>query len=172
MPNASTDIPHITMGVDEGDTFNWEMSKSRSGAQKANNGHLSFLVADFVFGDTMFSGGCGYLFDGPPAKCAFWLFSLPLKRSSVRPTNTPRTTCYCRAVESSNPKLVERFDQVKAIRSRGESTLPSTVQIERDSNPFVRVDSMEIQQTVAASEGVEVFAKSRALKDSKAYRRG
>ena len=64
---------------------------------------------------------------------------------------------------------MKRFEQVKAIRGRGESTLPHA--IERDSNPFVRVNSTEIQQAVEASEGVEVLAKTRKLKDSKAYRR-
>lgn len=174
----ATDIPHITMGVDEGDTFQLgdvEVNVWRT--EGHIDGHLSFIVADFVFcGDTMFSGGCGYLFDGPPAKMHASLqrlASLP-PETFVCPAHeyTEDNLLFAMSVESSNPKLVERFDQVKAIRSRGESTLPSTVQIERDSNPFVRVDSAEIQQNVSASEGVEVFAKTRALKDSKAYRRG
>jgi len=166
------------MGVDEGDLFklgNLDVTVWRT--EGHIDGHLSFLVADFVFcGDTMFSGGCGYLFDGPPAKMHASLqrlAGLP-PQTFVCPAHeyTEDNLLFAMSVESNNPKLIERFEQVKTIRGRGESTLPSTVQIERDSNPFVRVDSTEIQRAVGSSEGVEVFAKTRQLKDSKAYRLG
>ena len=66
----SNDIPHITRGVDEGDVFKLgDLDVTVWRTEGHIDGHLSFLIADFVFcGDTMFSGGCGYLFDGPPAK--------------------------------------------------------------------------------------------------------
>lgn len=172
----SNDIPYITMGVDEGDVFKLgELDVTVWRTEGHIDGHLSFLVADFVFcGDTMFSGGCGYLFDGPPAK---------MHASLQRLVSLPTTTFVCPAheytednmlfamsIEAGNPKLVERFEQVKAIRSRGKSTLPSTIQIERDSNPFVRVESVEIQQAIKSTDGIEIFARTRALKDSRAYR--
>ena len=172
----SADVPHITQGVDEGDVFKLgDLDVEVWRTEGHIDGHLSFLVADFVFcGDTMFSGGCGYLFDGPPAK---------MHASLQRLASLPPTTFVCPAheytednllfamsIESGNSKLVERFEQVKAIRSRGESTLPSTMQIERDSNPFVRVESVEIQDAVKATVGLDVLTRTRQLKDSKAYR--
>lgn len=173
-----SDIPHITKGVNEGDTFKLgDLDVTVWRTEGHIDGHLSFLVADFVFcGDTMFSGGCGYLFDGPPAKMHSSLqrlVGLP-PETFVCPAHeyTEDNMLFAMSVESGNPLLVDRFEQVKAIRGRGESTLPSTIQIERDSNPFVRVGSAEIQRTVGVSEGIEVFAKTRALKDSKAYRVG
>ncbi len=171
-----SDVPHITKGVDEGDMFklgDLEVTVWRTEGHL--DGHLSFLVADFVFcGDTMFSGGCGYLFDGPPEKMHASLqrlAGLP-PETFVCPAHeyTEDNLLFAMSIESSNLKLVERFAHVKAIRGRGESTLPSTIQIERDCNPFVRVDSTEIQQAVNAVDGVEIFAKTRQLKDSKAYR--
>ena len=174
----SGDIPHITKGVDEGDVFKLgDLDVTVWRTEGHIDGHLSFLVADFVFcGDTMFSGGCGYLFDGPPAKMHASLqrlAGLPAE-TFVCPAHeyTEDNMLFAMSIESGNTKLVERFEQVKAIRGRGESTLPSTVQIERDSTPFVRVVSTEIQRAVGVNEGVEVFAKTRGLKDSKVYRQG
>ncbi len=174
----SGDIPHITMGVDEGDVFTLGNLDVTVWCTEGHiDGHLSFLVADFVFcGDTMFSGGCGYLFDGPPAKMHASLqrlAGLP-PETFVCPAHeyTEDNLLFAMSVESGNSLLVDRFEQVKTIRGRGESTLPSTIQIECDSNPFVRVDSTEIQRAVGAREGVEVFARARQLKDSKAYRLG
>ena len=122
----------------------------------------------------MFSGGCGYLFDGPPAKMHASLqrlASLP-PETFVCPAHeyTEDNMLFAMSIESGNIKLVERFEQVKAIRARGESTLPSTIQIERDSNPFVRVESVEIQDAVTATVGLDVLTRTRQLKDSKAYR--
>lgn len=172
------DIPHITTGVDEGDVFKLgELEVNVWRTEGHIDGHLSFLMADFVFcGDTMFSGGCGYLFDGPPAKMHASLqrlSSLP-PETFVCPAHeyTEDNLLFAMSVESGNVKLRERFEQVKAIRGRGESTLPSTIQIERDSNPFVRVNSPEIQQAVGSTDSVEIFALTRTLKDSRAYRNG
>ena len=172
----STDVPHITRGVDDGDVFKLgDLDVTVWRTEGHLDGHLSFLVADFVFcGDAMFSGGCGYLFDGPPAKMHASLqriASLPVE-TFVCPAHeyTEDNLLFAMSIESGNTKLVERFEQVKAIRERGESTLPSTIEIERDCNPFVRVTSAEIQRAVDDTDGVEVFAKTRQLKDSKAYR--
>jgi len=172
----AVDIPHITLGVDEGDVFTLgDLAVTVWRTEGHIDGHLSFLVADFVFcGDTMFSGGCGYLFDGPPAKMHASLQRL----AGLPPTifvcpaheYTEDNLLFAMSVESGNPKLVERFAQVKAIRARGESTLPSTIQIERHTNPFIRVTSKEIQQAVSSTDRVDVFTKTRQLKDSKAYR--
>ena len=114
------------------------------------------------------------MFDGPPAKMHASLqrlASLP-PQTFVCPAHeyTEDNLLFAMSVESGNPKLVERFAQVKAIRGRGESTLPSTIQIELDSNPFIRVESLEIQRAVDAVDGVAVFAQTRQLKDSKVYK--
>ena len=172
----STDVPHMTKGVDEGDVFKLgDLDVTVWRTEGHLDGHLSFLVADFVFcGDAMFSGGCGYLFDGPPAKMHSSLqriASLPVE-TFVCPAHeyTEDNLLFAMSVESGNEQLRDRFEQVKAIRARGESTLPSTIQVERDCNPFVRVTSEEIQQAVKSTNDVEIFARTRALKDSRVYR--
>ena len=57
----TADIPHITNGVDEGDVFKLgDLDVTVWRTEGHIDGHLSFIVGDFVFcGDTMFSGGCG-----------------------------------------------------------------------------------------------------------------
>jgi len=172
----AADIPYLTQGIDEGDVFKLgDLEATVWRTEGHIDGHLSFLVADFVFcGDTMFSGGCGYLFDGPPAKMHASLQRLASLPSDtfVCPAHeyTEDNLLFAMSVEAGNDKLRDRFEQVKSIRARGESTLPSTVQIERDTNPFVRVTSKEIQKAVSSTNSVDVFTKTRQLKDSKAYR--
>ena len=66
----TADVPHITMGVDEGDVFKLgDLDVTVWRTEGHIDGHLSFYHCRLCLcGDTMFSGGCGYLFDGPPAK--------------------------------------------------------------------------------------------------------
>merc|ERR1719223_976714 len=77
---------------------------------------------------------------------------------------------FAMSVESGNPDLVARNEQVIEKRSRNEPTVPSTIGEEKKTNPFLRLDSsIEIQKNVGAAEGDEVhdiFAKVRKAKDT------
>jgi hydroxyacylglutathione hydrolase len=76
------------------------------------------------------------------------------------------------SVEPKNPKLASRFERVQGLRARGTSTVPSTIEEEKQTNPFLRWDSKEIQAHVKAAHAttrldpVSVFAAVRKMKDS------
>ena len=124
-------------------------------------GHVAFHLPDaqtvFV-GDTLFAMGCGRLFEGDAAQ-----MYRSLQRLAALPDET-RVYCgheytldngrFALTVEPDNQGLVRRVEDVKAARERGEVTLPTTIALERATNPFVRAPS------------VEEFARRRAAKDA------
>jgi hydroxyacylglutathione hydrolase len=79
---------------------------------------------------------------------------------------------FAMTLEPRNHKLVSRFERVQGLRSRGASTVPSTLEEEKQTNPFLRWDSKEIQTSLKAHspglrlDPVSVFASVRKLKDS------
>ncbi|MEO5867376.1 MAG: hydroxyacylglutathione hydrolase [Sphingomonas sp.] len=124
-------------------------------------GHIVFhLAGDAVLfsGDTLFAMGCGRLFEGDAAQ----MFA-NMQRLAALPEPT---VVYCAheytasnarfalTVEPDNPALITRAADVAAARAREEATIPTTIALERATNPFLR----------AASAGE--LAKRRAAKDA------
>ncbi len=119
--------------------------------------HLPAAQAAFV-GDTLFAMGCGRLFEGDAAQ-----MYESLRRLAALPGET-RIYCgheytldngrFALTVEPDNRALVRRVEQVKSARERGEVTLPTTIALELETNPFLRAPT------------VEEFARRRAAKDS------
>ncbi len=70
------------------------------------------------------------------------------------------------AVEADNPDLQERMVTATAMRSRGEATVPSTIGLEKRTNPFMRWDVPAIQLAAGIDIPDRVFAKIRGQKDS------
>ncbi|MCB9732457.1 MAG: hydroxyacylglutathione hydrolase [Deltaproteobacteria bacterium] len=176
-------VPGLTDPVDDGDTIEILGVEARVMLTEGHiDGHVSYVVGDALFcGDTLFAGGCGYLFDGPPAK-----MHASLARLAALPGDT-RVFCaheytqdnlrFAWSVEPDNEALAERIRRVWATRAQGGATVPSTIAVERATNPFLRGDSEPLRRRVAegmpgAPMGtpVEVFAATRALKDTKRYR--
>ena len=139
-------------------------------------GHLAYAGDGFVFcGDTLFAGGCGRLFEGTAAQMA-----ASLDRLASLPSDT---LVYCaheytlanlrfaRAVEPGNARLAERFLADGERRSRGEPTVPSTIALERETNPFLRAHVPEVAASAARHAGrplaspLEVFAAVREWKN-------
>jgi hydroxyacylglutathione hydrolase len=126
-------------------------------------------------GDTLFAGGCGRVFEGTPAQ-----MSASLARLAALP---PETLVYCaheytasnlrfaRAVEPGNAALAGRERDTAALRAAGRPTVPSTLALERATNPFLRAGDAEVRDAAAARLGrtpidpVEVFAAIRQWKD-------
>jgi len=123
-------------------------------------GHISYHFADddAVFtGDTLFAMGCGRLFEGTAAQ-----MYANLQRLAELP---PETSVYCaheytlsnaryaHVAEPDNREVANRLRDVEAMRDRGEATVPTTIALERATNPFMRAQS------------VEQFAERRASKD-------
>jgi hydroxyacylglutathione hydrolase len=68
-------------------------------------------------------------------------------------------------IEPDNLALQARYSQVTAQRHRGEATIPSTLAIEKQTNPFLRWDQSAIQAAMGSPDSVKVFARLRGKKD-------
>lgn len=141
-------------------------------------GHIAFYQPQqhWLFcGDTLFAAGCGRLFEGTPQQ-----MHQSLQRLAGLPDDT---LIYCaheytlsnlrfaKAVEPANGEIAERFAQVEAWRQQGQISLPSVLQLERATNPFLRAAQTSVKEMIASREGrvivseSEVFAALRAWKD-------
>ena len=138
-------------------------------------GHLSYLACGCLFcGDTLFAGGCGRVFEGSPRQ----LYD-SLRRLSALPDDT-RVFCaheytesnlrFALAVEPGNSCLRDRIDEVAEIRGEGLATLPSTMILEKQTNPFLRCSEPEVVASARmhgarSDDPVEVFAALREWKN-------
>ena len=138
--------------------------------------HLAFHGAGHLFcGDTLFSLGCGRLFEGTPAQMLASLDRLAALPGDTVVCCTHEYTAangrFAREAEPDNPARDARLADVLARRARGEPSLPTTLASERACNPFLRVDEPGVRATLAARLGhaprdrTEAFAALRAWKD-------
>ncbi len=139
------------------------------------SGHIAYYFAEegqaFV-GDTLFALGCGRLFEGSPQQ--MWtslekLMALPdATRVYCAHEYTQANAAFALSVEPNNPALIERAKEIDALRAKGRPTVPTTIGLERQTNPFVRPMSEEIQATVGltGAQWVDVFAETRRRKDN------
>lgn len=179
---AAADVPGLTDPVDEGGVVRLGNLEARVLLTEGHiDGHVSYVFGDVLFcGDTLFTGGCGYLFSGP-APTMF--------RSLLRLAELPGETRVCCGheytednlrfawwIEPDNAALAERIRRVWAVRAEGRSAVPSTIADEQATNPFLRPGSPTLVRRVSDESGRvlrtpdEVFAATRALKDSKRHR--
>ena len=105
--------------------------------------HIAFYGHDSVFaGDTLFSAGCGRLFEGTPAQMQTALDKLAALPDDTRVycghEYTQSNCQFALQVEPDNQALQQRTEQVRALRENGQPTLPSTIAEERSFNPYLR----------------------------------
>jgi len=138
--------------------------------------HLAYYDGARLFcGDTLFSLGCGRLFEGTPAQM---LDSLDALRALPGSTDVCCTHEYTLAngafalqVEPDNLALRERTAAVARLRERGAPTLPVSLDNERRCNPFLRIDAPSVRRSLAARIGIDHperaqrFAALRQWKD-------
>lgn len=143
-------------------------------------GHIAYVHRDpadpFVFcGDTLFAGGCGRLFEGTPEQMVASLSKLaslpPATRVYCAHEYTLANLRFARAVEPENAALAERQAREAARRERGEPTVPSSIGVELQTNPFLRWDAPAVIAAAEARAGhslpdrVAVFAAIREWKN-------
>ncbi|MEG4226188.1 hydroxyacylglutathione hydrolase [Microcoleus sp. N9_B2] len=126
-------------------------------------------TGELFCGDTLFAGGCGRLKEGTPAQM---LASLGQLRNL--PDNT-RVWCaheytlknlqFALSVDGGNLELQQRLGEVKEARSRSQPTIPSSIGIEKKTNPFLRWDSPNLQSAANTRDPVQTFARLRGMKD-------
>jgi len=168
-------IPGIDEDVGEGDIWSLGNAKAKVFDIPAHTkGHIAFwFEADkAVFtGDTMFAMGCGRLFEGTPAQ--MWS---SLSKLAALP---PDTRVYCGheytlsnakfaiTLEPNNSALKNRLAEVEHLRAAGKPTIPSTIGVELETNPFLRPASKELRITLGleSADDVAVLAETRRRKD-------
>ncbi len=139
-------IPTLDVALAEGDTVGLGTHIATVMETPAHTaGHISYYLADdaaLFVGDTMFAMGCGRLFEGT-AKQMF----ANMQRYAALPDVT---TVYCAheytqsngryalVAEPDNAAIVARMAAVDAARTKGEPTVPTTIGLERATNPFLR----------------------------------
>jgi hydroxyacylglutathione hydrolase len=120
-------------------------------------------------GDTLFAGGCGRLFEGTPAQMVSSLSKLRQLPDNTRVWCAHEYTLsnlkFALTVDGANPELQQRFQSVQAARQRQEATIPSTLGLEKVTNPFLQWDQPRLQQAVNSSEPIQTFARLRGRKD-------
>jgi len=134
-------------------------------------GHIAYFdAADRIafVGDTLFALGCGRLFEGTAEQ--MWT---SLQRLAALPDDT---TVYCaHEYTASNarfalsvdddPALKARAERVFALRKRGEPTVPTTIALEKATNPFLRAPKLAERVGAAGQPDYEAFGAVRAAKD-------
>ncbi|MFM9851754.1 MAG: hydroxyacylglutathione hydrolase [Sphingomonadaceae bacterium] len=124
-------------------------------------GHIAFHFAgeDQIFvGDTLFAMGCGRLFEGTADQMFAnmqHLAGLPdATRVYCAHEYTQSNGRYALVAEPDNQALIERMAMVDVMRTRGEATVPTTIGLERATNPFMRATSVEqLAERRAAKDG-------------------
>lgn len=139
-------------------------------------GHIAYVAAGFVLcGDTLFSAGCGRLFEGTPAQMHASLARLAALPPDTRVYCTHEYTlsnlAFALAVEPDSEVLREERQRVRELRGRLEPSLPSTIGHEKKINPFLRVAAKSVLAAVEqhsgapVSSGINAFAALRRWKD-------
>ena len=144
-------------------------------------GHIAYFAdqvngAPLLFcGDTLFSGGCGRIFEGTPAQMLASLDALAALPAATRVCCAHEYTLanlrFAVAVEPGNQALADYTRQCERRRAQGLPTLPSDIGTERAINPFLRSRQPAVAQAVrahtpSAQDEVAVFAALREWKNT------
>lgn len=131
------------------------------------SGHIAYVRetagAHWLFcGDTLFAGGCGRIFEGTPAQMADSLGKLAALPDDTNVYCAHEYTLanlrFASAVEPDNRSLRQRVEVDGAKRAAGQATVPSTIGIEKATNPFLRYREPEIVDSLIAAHKIAAGA--------------
>jgi hydroxyacylglutathione hydrolase len=167
-------IPGIDIGVDE--STGWEFDGRKVAVLEVpahTRGAITFVIDGHAFtGDTLFTLGCGRLFEGDAAM--MWA---SLSKLMTLPDDTliwcgheytQSNGKFALTLEPGNGALQERMVSVNAARADGKPTVPATLALEKATNPFLRPDSAEIRKSLGmeTADTVAVFGEIRERKNN------
>jgi hydroxyacylglutathione hydrolase len=169
-------VPGIDVEVGDGDTYELGGFTAKVFDTPGHTaGHITywFPTANLCFaGDTLFTLGCGRLFEGD----AQTMWTSLSKIKALPPETviysgheyTQSNAAFALTVEPGNAALQTRAKEIDEMRSRGEPTVPTTLVRELETNPFLRPDSPEIQANLGMEgrEDWEIFGEVRKRKDN------
>lgn len=178
-------IPHTTATVGEGDVITvLDIPFQVFEVPGHTLDHIAFYANSqatgnhpvLFCGDTLFAGGCGRLFEGTPGQMLD-----SLEKIATLPADsaiycaheyTQNNLRFALAAEPGNQALAERAARVNRQRDHGEITLPSTLGVEKDTNPFLRCHLPALREALAdaghgpCTDTVTTFAALRRWKDN------
>ena len=176
---VGTKIPAalVDVGVREGDVI--AVGNLRAVVRETPGHTLGHVVYHFeesekVFvGDTLFAGGCGRLFEGTPAQMWDSISKILAMPDSTMVYCAHEYTAsnmkFALSVDGGNEALRRRAKEVTEMRARGEPTVPTTVGVERATNPFCRPMAASVQEGVGMAGSTDlaaVFGAVRRAKDN------
>jgi len=168
-------IPGIDVELAEGDRF--ELGEAEAEIFETpghTSGHISYWFPQskaLFCADTLFSLGCGRLFEGTPAQMWTSLSKLAqLPDDAIVYCGHEYTLSNARfalSVDPDNPALKKRAEEVERLRAENRPTVPTTLGEERAANPFLRPSDPAIRKQLGMDNAsdAEVFGEIRARKD-------
>ena len=165
-------IPHCSHKLVENDTVyipHLELTFTVIDVPGHTAGHIAYYAEDILFcGDTLFSGGCGRVFEGTPEQ---------MHQSLLKLKNLPDDTLvfcaheytqsnleFALNVEPNNLNLINYFNHVTNLRNNGKSTIPTSIGLEKNINPFLRTENSEI------IESANLYSESANNSDSAVFK--
>ncbi|MFQ5345789.1 MAG: hydroxyacylglutathione hydrolase [Mariprofundus sp.] len=138
-------------------------------------GHIAYCIHDALFcGDTLFGAGCGRLFEGTASQMWHSLNKLAKLDGKTKVycahEYTLANLAYADAIDTNNPALIARITADRKRRNQNHPTIPSSIEIERATNPFLRPIEPDFCRKYAmkhniSSEPLDVFTDIRNRKD-------
>jgi hydroxyacylglutathione hydrolase len=142
-------------------------------------GHIAYVARSegWLFcGDTLFAGGCGRLFEGTPEQMASSLDKLARLPDDTKVYCAHEYTLsnlkFALEAEPGNEALKSRYEDARSLRERDIPTVPTTIGLEKATNPFVRyrqpdiADVLEGKQLISSREPITCFGALRQWKNS------
>lgn len=169
-------IPGIGVQVKGGDVVNVGDHKALVIEVPGHTrGHVAYWFEDdkaLFSGDTLFSLGCGRLFEGSAAEMWDSLLKFRALPDDTRVycahEYTDSNADFALSIDPDNEALNRRADEVLRLRQSGEPTVPSMMADEKAANPFLRADSGDLLAAAGLTglDGVAAFAEIRRRKDN------
>lgn len=168
-------LPPLDLSVVEGDTVQLGAHDVRVLETPGHTlGHLAYYFVQqkvAVVGDTLFGLGCGRVFEGTMPmmyESLMKLASLPDEtRVYCGHEYTQANAAFALAADPDNAILAQRAKEIDSLRASGKFTVPTSIAIERATNPFLRADNSELQSRLGFDRAnpVDVFAELRERKN-------
>ncbi len=184
---ANENIPHCDIKLIESDEVNLpalNINLQVIDLPGHTAGHIAYFSSDseitnkepvLFCGDTLFSGGCGRLFEGSPAQMLHSLTKLAHLPDNTKVycahEYTQANLTFAKTVEPDNQALIHYSEQVKNLRAKNLATIPTTIKVEKQINPFLRCHIPTLQNKAnhlennVQANSLDTFTKIRRWKD-------
>lgn len=168
-------IPGLDRSVGHGDSFELEGHRVEViGTPGHTLGQIAYYFPDqkMVFAaDALFALGCGRIFEGTPE-----MMFEAMTRLAALPDDTKvyagheytlANARFAVTIDPHNAELVQRAKDIEMLRDEGTPTLPTSIGLEKRTNPFLRADDADIRENLGMQDAtdLEVFTEIRARKD-------